>query len=58
MDDPQTWNPEDQEPYDGCECELDWRCHLHEGMFTPLELINDAWASEQSDLDAAGGWAQ
>ena len=29
-----------------CECELDWNCHLHrDRMYTPIERINDAWAS-------------
>jgi hypothetical protein len=31
----------------GCECELDWRCGLHAGMHTPLELLNDAFASSE-----------
>lgn len=47
-----------QEDAQGCECELDWRCGLHQGLFTPLELMNDADAQIQADLDAAGGWAR
>lgn len=38
----------------GCECELDWRCGLHAGMHTPLELINDAFATAEADLDRYG----
>ena len=40
----------------GCECELDWRCPLHKGQYTPIELIMDAWASEQTAMDRQGGW--
>ncbi len=39
----------------GCECELDWRCHLHKGQFTPLELMNDEWAREQTEIDERNG---
>lgn len=39
-----------------CECELDWRCPLHAGQFTPLELTNHEWASVQTELDRQGGW--
>lgn len=39
----------------GCECELDWRCPLHEGMPTPLELQNHYWASEQTEIDRLHG---
>ena len=36
---------DDLDEQEVCECELDWRCGLHRGMFTPLELLNDAAAS-------------
>lgn len=32
---------------DVCECELDWRCGLHRGQYTPLELMNDEWAKSE-----------
>lgn len=35
-----------------CECELDFRCGLHEGQYTPLEMMNHDWASQQTTLDA------
>jgi hypothetical protein len=40
----------------GCECEIDWRCPLHQGQFTPEELMLDWWASEQDEADRRGGW--
>lgn len=39
----------------GCECEIDWNCHLHKGRYTALELQNDAWATEQ-DFRERGGY--
>jgi hypothetical protein len=48
--------PHDNEPeFQLCECELDWRCPLHRGQPTPLELQNDAWASVQTAIDAQNG---
>jgi hypothetical protein len=42
---------EDEAPEpEGCECELDWLCPLHQGQaFLPIERINDAWASQDSE---------
>lgn len=37
---------EGEQSYDdlGCECELDWNCHLHSGRaFLPIERLNDDW---------------
>lgn len=39
----------------GCECELDYRCgHCGPG-YSPIELMNDAWAKSEGDLP---WWAQ
>lgn len=38
-----------------CECELDWNCPLHQGGPTAIERINDAWASEQTEIDRQNG---
>jgi hypothetical protein len=46
---------EDEPEFQLCECELDWRCPLHRGQPTPLELQNDAWASVQTAIDAQNG---
>lgn len=43
---------EEEVPFMMCECELDWNCPLHSNRaYTAIELINDEWASHQSDLD-------
>lgn len=31
------WREEDMDTEPGCECEQDWRCHLHKGLPTWLE---------------------
>lgn len=46
---------EEQAASQGCECELDWNCPLHQGGPTPIERINDAWASEQTEIDRQHG---
>lgn len=46
----------DEQTYDQCECELDWRCPLHAGQPTPLELMNHYDAQQQANLDREGGW--
>lgn len=42
---------EDEPPFQMCECELDWNCPLHQGMYTAIERINDERASRQTDID-------
>ena len=51
-----TTDPDEYDEYDMvCECELDWRCGLHAGQYTPLELMNDDWAKQEND--SAPWWA-
>lgn len=38
-----------------CECEIDWNCPLHQGGPTAIERQNDAWASEQTEIDRTHG---
>lgn len=47
----ETEHPE----FEMCECELDWRCPMHAGQPTPIELMNHYDAQEQADIDRQNG---
>lgn len=49
------YDPCEDEPFQMCECELDWNCPLHQGGPTAIERMNDAWASEQTEIDRRYG---
>lgn len=48
----QAWNEYHDYMEDVCECELDWicgRCRSAGVIYTPIERINDEWASLEAD---------